>query len=416
MSAEIRASGRALAHSAGKLMARRVEWQVFWRGSGLSDNLDTFFDINIGQCSRGDFPISTSTIGRATAWYSKLPPEMLEEEEPTRAPDEQVLLTPSHERQDAAREAAWQQLVSGAVTVLVCVAYTLVGPMLIMLNKIILTQSSFPYPILLTCFHQVASAVFAAILIRIMHVIPLQHGDMEWSFWRQHVLVVGFATTAALCTGNSAYMYLTVAFIEILKGFTPVVTMMVQTIFGEAMPRPAVALTVLCISVGTAISSFGEMKLSLPGLFLMLLSVYCEAMRLMLTQRMLQKLHFHVLEGLYFTAPASAIWMLLLAAVVEIPRLKVGPVWLAISQHWLLFVGASLLGFLVNVTSFLVIQRTNVVMLKLLAISRNAMVVFCGIVFFEESVSLIQAGGYLVSLLFFVIYNYLQLKDAGHCS
>mmetsp|Transcript_64944 Transcript_64944/g.115096 ORF Transcript_64944/g.115096 Transcript_64944/m.115096 type:complete len:176 (+) Transcript_64944:93-620(+) len=122
------------------------------------------------------------------------------------------------------------------------------------------------------------------------------------------------------------------------------------------------------------------MKLSLPGLFLMLLSVYCEAMRLMLTQRMLQKLHFHVLEGLYFTAPASAIWMLLLAAVVEIPRLKLGPVWLAISQHWLLFVGASLLGFLVNVTSFLVIQRTNVVMLKLLAISRNAMVrtLLCG--------------------------------------
>ncbi len=41
----------------------------------------------------------------------------------------------------------------------------------------------------------------------------------------------------------------------------------------------------------------------------MLLSVYCEAMRLMLTQRMLQKLDFHVLEGLYFMAPASAIWM-----------------------------------------------------------------------------------------------------------
>ena len=36
------------------------------------------------------------------------------------------------------------------------------------------------------------------------------------------MLVVGFATTAALSTGNSSYMYLTVAFIEILKGFTPV--------------------------------------------------------------------------------------------------------------------------------------------------------------------------------------------------
>ena len=40
-------------------------------------------------------------------------------------------------------------------------------------------------------------------------------------------------------------------------------------------------------------------------------------------------------------------------------------------------------GFLVNTSSFMVIQRTNVVMLKLLAIARNAVVVFSGIVLFQ---------------------------------
>ena len=183
------------------------------------------------------------------------------------------------------RTRAW---ASGALTVVVCITYTLVGPLLIMLNKIILTRSGFPYPILLTSLHQLASAFFATLCVRVWRVIPMQHGDMTWSFWRQNVLVVGFATTAALSTGNSTYMYLTVAFIEILKGFTPVVTMMVQTLFGEPFPRPAIAVTVLCISVGTAISSFGELHLNWTGLCLMLLSVYCEAMRLALTQRMLQ--------------------------------------------------------------------------------------------------------------------------------
>jgi hypothetical protein len=37
------------------------------------------------------------------------------------------------------------------------------------------------------------------------------------------------------------------------------------------------------------------------------------------------------------------------------------------------------------------LQRTNVVMLKLLAISRNAIVVICGVTLFQESVSPIQA-------------------------
>jgi hypothetical protein len=42
-------------------------------------------------------------------------------------------------------------------------------------------------------------------------------------------------------------------------------------------------------------------------------------------------------------------------------------------------------------------------------------VVFCGIMLFQESVSAVQAVGYSISLFFFVLYNYLQLKDAGHC-
>ena len=42
-------------------------------------------------------------------------------------------------------------------------------------------------------------------------------------------------------------------------------------------------------------------------------------------------------------------------------------------------------------------------------------VVFCGIALFNETVTIIQGIGYCISLLFFLIYNYLQLKDAGHC-
>lgn len=329
--------------------------------------------------------------------------------------DEELPLSPENVTTHLIVRDRARILLSGMLTVAVCVVYTLVGPLLIMLNKIILTRTNFPYPVFLTSFHQVTSALFATVLIHVCGVITLQHHSMTWSFWRQTVLVVGFATTAALCTGNSSYMFLTVSFIEILKGFTPVVTMMVQTLSGEPFPRPAVACTVLCISIGTAISSFGELNLNWTGLCLMLLSVYCEAMRLMLTQRMLQKLQFHVLEGLYFTAPASALWMLILAAIVELPRFEGMKALHTMRQHWYLFSGASMLGFLVNVTSFLVIQRTNVVMLKLLAISRNAMVVFSGIMLFDESVSSIQAVGYFISLTFFVIYNYLQLKDAGHC-
>ena len=69
------------------------------------------------------------------------------------------------------------------------------------------------------------------------------------------------------------------------------------------------------------------------------------------------------------------------------------------------------LAFLVNTSSYLVIKRTNVVMLKLLAISRNAFVVVSSTFLFDETVTLWQVFGYCVTLVFFLSYTYIQFTD-----
>ena len=62
------------------------------------------------------------------------------------------------------------------------------------------------------------------------------------------------------------------------------------------------------------------MHMNLTGMLLMLGSVYCEATRLMLTQRLLNHMNFHVLEGLYYMSPASALCALAVAIVAEVPK------------------------------------------------------------------------------------------------
>lgn len=198
------------------------------------------------------------------------------------------------EAEEAAKcKSMWQV----GLTVLTCAVYMLVGPMLIMSNKYLLTTGQFHFPILLTALHQTSSAICSAVLVRQpCALMPLEH-EVTWSDWWRRIFAVGMLTTAALCTGNASYLYLTVSFIEILKGFTPVVTMMVQALFGEPLPTCRIAMAVLMISLGTAISSFGELNLNLTGLLFMLASVYCEATRLMLTQRLLTHMNLHVLVG-----------------------------------------------------------------------------------------------------------------------
>ena len=103
-------------------------------------------------------------------------------------------------------------------------------------------------------------------------------------------------------------------------------------------------------------------------------------------------------------------WLLPLAFGLDARKFDAAAVRAELPNTWHLFVAAAVVGFLVNTSSFLVIKRTNVVMLKLLAIARNALVVFSGILFFQETVTPMQFVGYAITLVFFVVYNLAQFN------
>ena len=100
-----------------------------------------------------------------------------------------------------------------------------------------------------------------------------------------------------LQSGNAVYLHLSVAFIQMLKAFTPVITMIVMYAVGLDSPNAQVIWSVLAIAIGTAISSYGEVAMSFFGVFLMLVAEFAEAGRLVMTQTLLTNLKFHPIEG-----------------------------------------------------------------------------------------------------------------------
>ena len=65
-------------------------------------------------------------------------------------------------------------------------------------------------------------------------------------------------------------------------------------------------LAVLGICVGTALASAGEGSFHPLGLLLMLTAEVSEAVRLVLTQKLLQNLKFGVVEGQFYMAPGRS--------------------------------------------------------------------------------------------------------------
>ena len=175
------------------------------------------------------------------------------------------------------------------------------------------------------------------------------------------------------------------------------------------IPSRRVTFSVVAICAGTSIASAGEANFNLTGLLIMAAAETCEATRLVLTQKLLTNLKFPAMEGLYYMAPICAFWMFGLAAILEMPRAISEGAFALVPEHPRLFASAFFCGFAVNVASFLVIKRTNSVMLKLMGTARNAGLAFFSAAFLGDEMTGLQLFGYAVCLFFFGAYNYFKM-------
>ena len=161
-------------------------------------------------------------------------------------------------------------------------------------------------------------------------------------------------------------------------------------------PTMPVVYSVLVISLGTAAACSFSPEFSLlgkymhptslstqfiswwtrhhPGIFIMFLAELAEGIRLILTQFFLQQLKFGVIEGQYVLAPASAFWLFAASAFYELPTMIKNNAFTIVGDNIGLFFVASFMGIAVNFLSYLVIQSTSSLTMKVLCLSR---ILFC---------------------------------------
>lgn len=290
----------------------------------------------------------------------------------------------------------------------ICIVYLLVGPALILLNKYILSELNFPFPIFLSGLGVITSGLVAHVLVRLNLVTLQRHEQVSGILWYKRVLPVGLGHAGTLAFGNLVYLYLGVGFIQMLKSFTPVMILAVGYLGKIEHPNETTIFSVLIISLGTAATcTFNEGGLmNMYGLFLMFMAELTEAVRLLMTQFLLQNLKFGVVETQYVIAPASAFWLFLASGVFELQDMLAADAFGIMLAHPMPFIMASMLGLGINFLSFLVIQVTSSLTMKVLGTARNVCTILLGIVFFGEHVPGLNQGlGYTVSLLGFAAYN-----------
>lgn len=296
------------------------------------------------------------------------------------------------------------------LTYLYLLIYILLSSGVILYNKWVLSAKyfNFSFPITLTMIHMGFSGLVAFILIRVFKVVsPVK---MTFEIYATCVIPISAFFASSLWFGNTAYLHISVAFIQMLKALMPVATFFMAVVCGTDKLRCDVFLNMLLVSVGVVISSYGEIHFNVVGTLYQVTGIVAESLRLVLTQVLLQKkgLTLNPITSLYYIAPCSFVFLFVPWYLLEKPEMQVSQIQF---NFWIFFSNA-LCALALNFSIFLVIGRTGAVTIRVAGVLKDWILIALSTVIFPEStITGLNIIGYAIALCGVVMYNYIKVKD-----
>ncbi|XP_054820397.1 probable sugar phosphate/phosphate translocator At3g17430 isoform X2 [Prosopis cineraria] len=256
--------------------------------------------------------------------------------------------------------------------------------------------------------HMGFSGVVAFFLVRVFKVVsPVK---MTFEIYATSVVPISAFFASSLWFGNTAYLHISVAFIQMLKALMPVATFLMAVLCGTDKARCDVFMNMVLVSVGVVISSYGEIHFNVIGTVYQVTGIFAEALRLVLTQVLLQKkgLTLNPITSLYYIAPCSFVFLFVPWYLLEKPEMEVSQIQF---NFWIFFSNA-LCALALNFSIFLVIGRTGAVTIRVAGVLKDWILIALSTVLFPEStITGLNIIGYAIALSGVVMYNYIKVKD-----
>ncbi|KAG6649583.1 hypothetical protein CIPAW_07G221900 [Carya illinoinensis] len=240
----------------------------------------------------------------------------------------------------------------------------------IVYNKYILDKKlyNWPFPISLTMIHMAFCASIAFLLVRILRLV--EPVSMSRELYLSSVVPIGALYALSLWLSNSAYIYLSVSFIQMLKALMPVAVYSIGILLKKESFKSDTMANMLSISLGVAIAAYGEAKFDSWGVILQLGAVAFEATRLVMIQILLTSkgISLNPITSLYYVAPCCFVFLSVPWIFVEYPLLKESS-----SFHFDFFTFGtnSLCAFALNLAVFLLVGKTSALTMNVAGVVKD---------------------------------------------
>ncbi|XRB24177.1 sugar phosphate transporter domain-containing protein [Pseudoscourfieldia marina] len=316
--------------------------------------------------------------------------------------------------------------------------WLLLSSAIILSNKELVGAHKFVHPMTLSAMGMAATAALAYTCKLAVYALARAAPKREMkgkpapeanSVTSMLVVPLGFVSALTLYTGNAAYLYLSVGFVQMLKAFTPVLTMFLLWICELENITPRLAVATVVIAAGTAMAAKAEPRINLQGLAYMLTSMVGEAAKMVLTQSLLTKTNGskssstpktatgwsyqqanRYLDTLGSSSFVTSAFLGIGAHVYEADGLYRALPNLFLAKPMYTVVKSSL-AFFVNLSQLAALSLCGSLVLKVAGCVKSALLVYLGWLLFNEEVSAQGIFGYGVSLVGF--YFFTQAKQSA---
>ncbi|XP_038900007.1 probable sugar phosphate/phosphate translocator At5g25400 [Benincasa hispida] len=279
----------------------------------------------------------------------------------------------------------------------------------IVYNKFILDKKMYdwPFPISLTMIHMGFCASLAFLLIRVFKLV--EPVSMSRDLYLSSVVPIGALYSLSLWLSNSAYIYLSVSFIQMLKALMPVAVYSIGVLLKKEGFKTETMVNMLSISFGVAIAAYGEAKFDAWGVALQLGAVAFEATRLVLIQILLTSkgISLNPITSLYYVAPCCFVFLLVPWIFVEFPILKATS---SFNFDYVIFGTNSFCAFALNLAVFLLVGKTSALTMNVAGVVKDWLLIAFSWSVIKDTVTPVNLFGYGLAFIGVAYYNHSKLQ------
>ncbi|WOG84083.1 hypothetical protein DCAR_0103263 [Daucus carota subsp. sativus] len=279
----------------------------------------------------------------------------------------------------------------------------------IVYNKYILDRKlyNWPFPISLTMIHMAFCSTLAFLAIRVFAFV--EPVTMTADVFMSSVVPIGALYSISLWLSNSAYIYLSVSFIQMLKALMPVAVYTIGICFKKEAYKGETMANMISISIGVAIAAYGEAKFDVFGVVLQLGAVAFEATRLVMIQILLTSkgIQLNPITSLYYVAPCCLAFLFVPWVFVEYPVLRETS---SFHFDFLIFGTNSFCAFALNLAVFLLVGKTSALTMNVAGVVKDWLLIAFSWSVIKDTVTPINLIGYGLAFLGVGYYNHAKLQ------